>query len=68
MEELLTISDDARITVLNAGQLYQVVLSWNYKKNSITNNFVETWGKTIEECIEQLRKDIKDLKPALNAD
>lgn len=67
MEELLTISDDARVTILNAGSLYQVVLSWNYKKNTVTNNFVETWGKTVKECVEQLKKDIKELKPVLNA-
>ncbi len=67
MEELLTISNDARITVLNAGSLYQVVVSWNYKNGAATNDFVETWGKTVEECVEQLKKDIKHLKLLLNA-
>lgn len=67
MEELLTISNDARVTVLNASSLYQVVVSWNYKKGVVTNDFVETWGKTVEECVEQLKIDIKHLKLLLNA-
>jgi len=69
MEELLKISDDAKITIRKTpyhahgpGEepliWYQVILSWGF--NGPTNSFFETFGPTIDECIDKLKTNIKN--------
>ena len=77
METLLSFKKDARITILKNDYykdgldkppvlIYQVILSWNHGKYKTPdgvpyNDFVETWGETIDECVKQLKEDCKHL-------
>lgn len=63
MEELLDFGHNARLTIfkrkaheLNPEDVYQVVFGWD------ETQFVEALGGTIEECVEQLKKDLKNIK------
>lgn len=77
MEDLLSLTPDARITIfrndyyVNGSEkppvpTYQVILGWDYGKIKTAdgielNSFVEAFGFTIGECIEQLKKDINNI-------
>lgn len=72
MEQLLSFKPDARITILKCKlchlegvdeQCYQMVLSWNHGKYETEdgikyNDFIESWGKTVDDCVNQLKKDL----------
>ena len=81
MEELLNFKKDAMITIIKCNYfengldkpsslIYQVILSWNHGKyktpdGKLYNDFVEAWGKTVDECIKQLKEDCKQINAEL---
>jgi hypothetical protein len=78
LSDLLNFKKDARITILKNEYYingldeppvpsYQVVLGWDYEKNKTEegtsyNSFIESFGLTIDECVERLKKDIDKIK------
>ena len=78
LSDLLNFKKDARITILKNDYYvngldkppvpsYQVVLGWDYERNKTEegiphNSFIESFGLTIDECVERLKKDIDKIK------
>ena len=76
--ELLNFKKDARITILKNNYYingldkppvpsYQVIIGWDYGKyeneeKTPYNSFIESFGLTIDECVERLKKDIDKIK------
>ncbi len=76
--ELLNFRKDARIMILKNDYYingldnpsvpsYQVILGWDYEKFKTEqgisyNSFIESFGLTIDECVERLKKDIDKIK------
>lgn len=77
MEELLSFKKDARLTVIKCPfyknglskppvLMYQVILSWNHGKYKtpdgiLYNDFIEAFGETLNDCVNQLKEDVKKM-------
>ena len=78
IEKLLEFAQDAKVTILKNDcykngldktpvLIYQMILSWDINK-IVTDDvkpydsFIEVWGNTINECVNQLKEDITKIK------
>lgn len=78
IEKLLEFAKDAEVTILKNDYykngldkppvlIYQMILSWDFNKfvtddGKPYNSFIEVWGNTINECVNQLKEDITKIK------